>query len=533
MAAKNKKDLIYAETPESVGVDSKEIQALCDDFIEHGQEIHSLMVIRHGKVACEVYREPFNPDSRHMMYSISKSFCSCAVGFCIDEGLLSMETTFLEVFPERKPKKPDEYLEKLNVYHLLTMRSGKNVSVMLDRTKDQWMDDFLNSPWGSEPGTEFLYISENMYILNCMVQKVTGMTVMDYLMPRLFEPLGIEEPFWETCPGGVEAGGWGMMLKTRDLAKFALCIQQGGKWAGKQVLPAWWVAEIGKPHADNREHGDNIDCVEGYGLCFWRCGGYKNCFRMDGMYSQYAFIFEDIDACIITTAGEVWQTHFRDTVWRHVPKCFIDDDPDAKPEKITLKPFEKLRVTPRSFLENKIEGRKITFSKQVLHNVLGYPTSIIPLPAVYMEKDKAGNINDVTLRFLEKEALLTWTEGDEVNTVHIGMDGEYRWDEIVLGQIKYQTCSHGAWLAEDELEIRIRPIEVVSERRLIFKFSGEKVTMRTACVPALDQMCDNLKDSFKSVMKASVVQSVADLVFPYIPAIVEFPFYGKFVDSSK
>ncbi|MCQ2462345.1 MAG: serine hydrolase, partial [Clostridia bacterium] len=156
MKAEQITELKRAKTPETVGVDSKEVQALIDDFIENGQHIHSIMILRHGKVACEVYRAPFNENSPHAMYSVSKSITSTAIGFAVSEGLVSLDTPVIDIFPEFRPKKADEYLEKLNISHLLTMTSGKSVSPLANKEKD-WLENFFNSSWYAEPGTEFLY----------------------------------------------------------------------------------------------------------------------------------------------------------------------------------------------------------------------------------------------------------------------------------------------------------------------------------------------------------------------------------------
>ena len=264
MAVKNTTEIPRAKTPESVGVDSKEVRAFIDHCMELGKEVHSLIVMRHGKIACEVYREPYGPGYAHAMYSVSKSFTSTAIGFAIVEGLIALDTRFVDIFPEARGDKPDPYLEKLTVEDLLTMRSGLSVTPMMDKTRDRWFHDIVNSSWIAEPGTEFFYISENMYLLCCIIHKKAGMSVIDYLMPRLFEPLGIDRPFWETDPRGIEAGGWGLMLKSMDLAKFTLLYQQGGKWNGKQILPEGWAETATCYHTASRS-GENSDSSEGSG----------------------------------------------------------------------------------------------------------------------------------------------------------------------------------------------------------------------------------------------------------------------------
>ncbi|MCQ2462443.1 MAG: beta-lactamase family protein [Clostridia bacterium] len=531
MAVKKKQksvNLERAASAESVGVSSKEIQALADDFISNGQNIHSIMVLRHGRVACEVYRKPFNGASAHMMYSVSKSFTSAAVGFAVSEGLLSLETKFLDVFPEYRTDKKDEYLEKLNVFDLMTMQGGKEVSYFLDRTSDTWLDDFVSSRWKTEPGTTFSYISENMYVLCAMVRRVTGEKIVDYLMPRLFEPLGIERPYWETCPRGTAAGGWGLMLKTEDMAKFGLLYLNNGKYNGKQILPEWWIKETQKPHADNSVANKDLDGCRGYGLCFWRCGGLESAYRCDGMFSQYIIIMEEYDAVFVCTGGEINQQPMLYTIWRHIPACFIDADENAGGVKVTLPDYEMLPVMPRSTLETQIDGKRIKLSKPVILNVAGFPVSMVTLPAVFMEKDKAGNIDNVTLRFYENEAEMSWSEGDEFNTVHLGMDGEYRRDFIVLGQTKYETFSHAAWLSGNELEVRVRAIETVAERRLLFTFTDGKVKVQPSCMPEAHVMLDNIKAGFKDMVKFKPVHKAADLIFPKVSDIVDSPMYGKY-----
>lgn len=505
-----------AESAEAVGVDSKEVQAFIDECLENGIELHSVMVVKHGQVACEAYRAPYGPNVPHMMYSVSKSFTSTAVAFAIDEGYMTLETKFLDVFPELRPTKYDAYLEKLNVFDLLTMQGGKSVSPMLDRTKDTWLQDFVNSPWAFEPGTEFLYISENMYVLCAMIQRLTGMSVTEFLTPRLYEPLGIDVPYWETCPRGIEAGGWGLFLKLEDLAKFTLCYKQHGKWNGKQVIPEYWTIEGTKGIADNSPRSDgDYDGMNGYGYCFWRNGGYENSYRADGMFSQFGIVFEDIDAILAVNGGNIDEHQTREAIWHHFPKAFIDDNPNAEGVQIAIKPYETLPKAPRSFLENSIDGKKLVFGKAHVLTVIGMPVSVLPLASVFMEKDKAGNITNVSFRFHENDVTMTWSEGDETNTILVGMDGEYRYDKIVLGGIGYTTAATASWISENVLEVQIRPIETVAERRLVFRFKdGNKVTMEPSTLPPSSVMLDNIKNSVKGVISSELVANLATKVIP-------------------
>ncbi len=521
----NESWLERAKTPEEAGVNSKVVKDFIDKSMELNKQLHSLYVIRHGKIAFELYREPFNKQYKHMMYSVSKSFTSTAIGFAVEEGYLTVDTRFVDIFPELRTDKPDLYLEEMTIEDLLTMRSGKNVSIFLDRTKDRWFKDIMASPWISEPGTEFLYISENMYLLCCAIHKLTGMSVTDYLMPRLFEPLGIERPFWESCPSGIEAGGWGLMLSTEELAKFIYCYQQKGKFGGKQIIPEKWVEQATAYHADTTVN-DDLDGKAGYGYCFWRCGGYEKAYRADGMFCQFGIVFEDLDACLIMTGGEISEQDMRDVIWDYFPKAFLEEN-EGESVALSIPRYEKLPQKPRSFLEKSISGKKIRFSKPIIINLVGYPVSVVPLPAMFMESDKAGNIDKVTLDFYEKDMRMTWFEGDEFNTMKIGLDGEYRWDNIVLGKVPYTTCCTGCWNSESELEVHIRCIEVVAERIIKFKFNGDNVTMRPSSNPTVDIMADSLKDTIKDMIKQPFVQNAVSKALPYAIPFVDAVQRGK------
>lgn len=535
MPEKNTQWLEHAKTPEAVGVSSKEVQAFIDECIEKNRELHSITVIRHDKIACQVYREPFKPEHRHMMYSVSKSFTSTAIGFAVEEGYLTVETRFVDIFPEARTDKHDEYLEEMTIEDLLTMRSGKNVSIFLDRTKDRWFKDIMDSPWISEPGTEFLYISENIYLLSCCIHKLTGMSLIDYLRPRLFEPLGMSEPFWEKCPRGVEAGGWGLMITGEDLAKFTYCYQQMGKFGGKQVIPESWVRVATEYHADNSAANDTSDSVVGYGYCFWRNGGYENSYRADGMFCQFGIVFEDLDACISLTGGEIDEQAMRDIIWNHFPKAFIEADEEAETTPIVAPAFPKLKPKPRNLaLESRIEGKKIKFRKPVVINAIGYPVSVVPLPAMFISADKAGNISDVTFTFRENDMQMSWAEGDEINSIEIGLDGEYRWDNIVLGTMPFTTCSTGCWNSENELEIHIRCVEAVAERIINFKFNGDNVIMRPSSMPKSAVIGDSLKDTVKDIIKQPVIQSAVSHAIPHLMPFVDAVQRGKIkVDMPK
>ncbi len=520
-----------AKTPESVGVSSAVIADFIRDAEENDIQIHSVMCLRHGKVAFETWRKPYTAQTPHIMYSVSKSFTSTALGFAVDEGVISLDTKLLDVFPEYRPEKYDEWLETIDVRQLVTMTAGKEVSPFVDRSSKTWVKDFVDSRWAFEPGKSWKYISENTYVICAMLTRLLGMSVTEYLTPRLFEPLGIDVPVWERDPNGIEVGGWGSYFKTEDLAKLILCYSNGGKFNGRQVIPEEWAREAVKYHADNSNDA-GPDNTSGYGYFFWLSDkSCPNTWRADGMFSQFGLHFADYDASLIITADEVCEQKTRDCIWRHFPAAFIECDPDEKPSELTasmltFKPLPDIAERPHSPLEKKIEGRVIKFNQKVLQSAVGYPMSVLCFAAVYMSADKAGGIDDVRFSFYENECTMYWREGDETNIIHCGMDGKSRQSRIKLGGIPYTADSSAAWTKNNVLEVWIRPLESVGQRRLRFVFKGDKVVLHPFSVPSLKNVASSVAYSIEHIFPNKAVFEVSRMTMENLPKVLESTCHG-------
>ena len=242
------------------------------------------------------------------MNSVSKTFTSTAVGFAIAEGKLKLDDKVISFFPDKLPAEVSDNLKEMTVRHLLTMNCGHDTDPTRDVRGKQdadWVKEFLAWPVEHKPGTFFCYNSVGTYMLSAIVQKVTGEKIVDYLWPRLFRPLGIVNVRWEESPQGVNTGGWGLYLKTEDLAKMGLLLLQDGKWQGKQVLPEAQVPSLPagvRPEwlKKMKMTPKNSDWLQGYGYQMWRCR--HNAFRADGANGQYILVLPDKDAVIVVTA---------------------------------------------------------------------------------------------------------------------------------------------------------------------------------------------------------------------------------------
>ena len=294
----------------------KALNAAMEQYLQGAKDknlnIQSVMVLQHGKVIYEKWMNGGDAQVPHVLNSVSKTFTSAAVGLAIEEGLLKLDDKLVSFFPNDLPDSPSENLKKVTIHNLLTMNCGQGTEPRRNG-EDSWVKTFLNWPVEHEPGTYYCYNSMGTYMLSAIVQKVTGQKVVDYLQPRLFDPLDIERPHWEESPQGINCGGWGLFLKTEDLAKMGQLLLQGGKWKGKQVLPEWYVREATKAQvpcvpagtkadraAESGLTKENSDWVQGYGYQIWRCR--HNAFRADGAGGQYIIVIPEKDAVVVNTA---------------------------------------------------------------------------------------------------------------------------------------------------------------------------------------------------------------------------------------
>jgi hypothetical protein len=178
-----------------------------------------------------------------------------------------------------------------------------------------WVKAFLSLPVEHIPGSYFVYNSGATYILSAIIQKVTGQTVLQYLTPRLFKPLGIEDATWEVCPRGINTGGWGLSLKTEDIAKFGQFYLQKGRWKDKQLLPKEWIDEATSNHISNGDNPES-DWNQGYCYQFWRCR--HEAYRGDGAFGQYCIVLPNLDAVIAITSGIKDMQAVLNLIWQHL-----------------------------------------------------------------------------------------------------------------------------------------------------------------------------------------------------------------------
>lgn len=265
--------------------------------------LNSFMLLQDGEVTAEFWREPYRNDVPQLLYSLSKSFTSIAIGIAWDKGLIDLNDPIITYFPDKLPSVVSPYLAEMKIHHLLSMTAGHDFNIYSAIVAEQdWAAAFLAQEVAKEPGTHYLYSTHSTYMLSAILERVTGKSLVDFLMPTLFEPMHIPRPVWETCPLGTAAGGMGLSLSTNSVAKFGLMLLDKGVFEGKRIVSERYLALATAEQSDNRAaNAGKIDSTQGYGYQFHLCR--RGCYRGDGSFGQMCFVGPEEKIVIAMTAS--------------------------------------------------------------------------------------------------------------------------------------------------------------------------------------------------------------------------------------
>ena len=295
--SKREKMFFKRETPENLGVSSIRLYRMLSELeAEERANIHTLMVLKDGAVISEAAAPGYDVNIAKLSHSMTKSIIGMAIGFLVDEGALSVSEKLVDIFPEIDYL--DQYFHEITVKHLLTMQTGVKISEAGSVTESAWCEAFFASKLSFRPGTEFKYNSMNSYVLARIVERRSGLGVMEFLKPRLFDPLGIDNVQWEIGPEGIEKGGWGIYLSTESWAKLGYLMLSGGSFFGERILSEEWVKESSTAHAKTSEDLGDFD----YGYQLWRARNGED-FLFNGMLGQNTWISPQNNVVVVLTSG--------------------------------------------------------------------------------------------------------------------------------------------------------------------------------------------------------------------------------------
>jgi len=519
-------------TPESQGISS----AYLADYLkalkaDPAINPHHAMVLRHGKVIAECSFSPYRDNLWHITHSMCKSITGMAIGLLVSEGKLSLDEKVADIFA--RYFMPFNVLtafklRDLTVRHLLNMTSRAVFYESGAISGNDWRRSYLEAGVKDTPGSTFEYNSMNSYMLSAIVTEKTGMSMFDYLKPRLFAPLGITEIFWEACPQGITKGGWGLFLRPEDAAKFGQLYLQKGCWNGVQLIPREWVEASCSKQADTGEG------KPGYGYQIWmeyRPGS----FAFNGMLGQDVVVYPDLDMVITINAGnnEMLQDGAMTSLMRrtfgvgYAPADLLPENPSALGGlQSTIRRLEGTDVC----LSPVLQGGWPSKRRKLLLPAGWTPESLTDMAAgrIYqMEETKAGifpilmqvfhnnftdGIRQIEFRKENGRFSVVFTEGEEKHVITVGFHAP-EISEILMHNEPYLVGTTGT-VSRDEtgrpvLMLSIDYLEETCARKIFFYFSGNEIEVRFWEVPGEEVLMTGLRFVEESSAKIpGILQSV-------------------------
>jgi CubicO group peptidase (beta-lactamase class C family) len=290
--------------------------------LERGLGIYGVHVYQEGQGAVE---HRTRSDDRIHVWSVSKTFTSLAIGMCLDEGRLELSDTVASLFPHYQSLAAPGS-DQITVRHLLQMSSGKEYH-LFERDDPQVMEDtdwaelFFAGQVVATPGSHFFYSTGGSYMLSRVVEQVSGQVLRDYLLDRLFRPLGIRNPTWDACPRGHSAGGYGLHLTTSEVAALGQLLLQQGVWQDRALVSASYVRALHTDVIAQDNPANDPESNAGYGYQVWR-NAVPGTYRAAGLYGQLSIVVPDQRAVVTTTAhyepasGDIVRAVFADIIDR-------------------------------------------------------------------------------------------------------------------------------------------------------------------------------------------------------------------------
>ncbi len=433
-------------SPEQEGVPSAALLSLIDRLEEQGLEPHSLMVLRHGRVIAEGWWAPYHREGVQLLYSLSKSFTSTAVGLAVAEGRLSLEDRLSSLFPEQA-QAAGKRARELTVHRALSMSTGHRRDSLPDDPRRDPVTAFFGYEPEEEPGSWFVYNNGATFMAGAAVQLVTDQRLVDYLGPRLFEPLGIESARWHHDREGRDLGFSGLHLTTEAIARFGQLLLADGVWNGDRLLPKGWVSTATSALTDNSMNDATIDWQLGYGYQFWRCR--HNAYRGDGAYGQYCIVMPEQDAVVVITSAHQQMQLALDAVWAELLPAFSAHEIADAPGDLAV-----LRARLAAARIPVVSGG---------HTPLGAG----PWTFGHEPNDDHPVLRSVTVRRLGDEVDLVVDDGGEL--IIPCVDGGWP-------PVHGPWVASGGWTAPDVFEARIVAVE--SPHHLLITCRGDSVEAR-------------------------------------------------------
>ncbi|MGW6201734.1 serine hydrolase domain-containing protein [Kribbella sp. NPDC055110] len=321
---------------------------MLDRLDEGSIECHSIMVVRRGHVVAEGWWAPYSADRPHLLYSLTKSFTSIAVGLAIADGLLALDDRVVDVLPDHVPADISEQGRRITVHHLLSMTAGHAD----DSLEEAWrlepgdlVKGFLRTPFAAPEGSQHTYDNSTTFALARMVERVTGRGLPELLDERIFKPMGIDHAEWDRVASGAAFGFHGLHLTTEAVAAFGELLLRGGRWRDRQLVPREWVELATTKHVDTLPLPDqarNPDFLYGYGYQFWMS---RHGYHGNGAFGQYCVVAPGHDLVVVVTSS-IEQDHTLPGLFWELLLPSLDEPGSAEDDELLADRLQQLSFAP-------------------------------------------------------------------------------------------------------------------------------------------------------------------------------------------
>ncbi len=493
-------------TPESVGIPSGAVTAMLEELYAQGIEMHSFMLLRHGKVCAEGAWKPYAMDEPHIMFSFSKSLTSTAIGFAVQEGILSLDDRLVELFPDKIPENPSENLQKCCVKHLLMMGCGHETEIAWGPNQENdWIADFLSHPFVYEPGTHFLYNTAGTNMLCAILQKKTGLSLTEFLKPRLFGPLGMTDIQCHILPNGVSMGGAGCCLTIEDMARFVQFVANRGQWDGKQLLNEGWFGLATTKQIDNAGAGwgGDPDWQAGYCFQFWRCAP-EGVFRGDGAFGQYGVVMTKQDAVLVIQSASMKLQAVLTAVWEKLLPQMAEGALPEDPKSLHV-----LQNRLKNLELNPMLGMRSPGAEESLSGAVYVPDKPVPgfadiLGGVGRFVPEGSALQTLSFHFGPAGLRLIAQQDNGEFALDVGMQGHFAQNRV--NGVLYG--GNGRWRAKDKLEMELRNTRTVAGKRFVLQFAGDKLYITAdSTIPEIGGLGEPLMETISFTLQEGEVST--------------------------
>lgn len=443
--------LIFEKTsPEAAGVPGDSVIRFTNRLAARRIPMHSLLLMRHDKLFFEGYYAPCKADTLHRMFSISKSFTAIAVGLLAEEERLSLNDPIIKHFPEKLPEQVHPWIAAMTIKDMLMMRSCHAATTYKLNMKADWVESYFTTPPTHPAGTIFHYDTSAPHTLCALVEKMTGLPMLDYLKKKL-APLGLsDESYMLKDPFGISMGGSGLVALPADLLKFGYFIAHRGNVLGRQLLSSSYIDMAVSHLSDTCVTAPVPSEAQGYGMQFWR--GAHNGYTCYGMGGQLIIFLPDFDLICVTTADtqdvQGGNQQIYDALYEEILPHLRNDALPSNPETSHLldKAASSLRLEPlqgacTNDIADKINGKIFHVHTGTSDDVSGFESF-----AVRFDQTSDGQ-NSGTLSFYHQQKLCSFRFG--LGNMQTGI--------FPLYDLHY--VASGAWLSDNTLYIMAHIID--------------------------------------------------------------------------